>query len=182
MSKIRTLIVDDVPMARERVLSLLRQETDVEVIGECADGPEAVSVIQQQPPDLVFPDVQMPGCNGFDVIFQRPRREDDELVGDIHLAVEPLGHKTIEGDDGPRPTQDLPIEPIEDPHLQGSGRGLGELDHLVRVQIHHPIGDRRAAKHVQNYRRQRAHGWRRAHHDLFKVSQEQTVQDTLQGK
>ncbi|MGE0443920.1 MAG: LytR/AlgR family response regulator transcription factor [Vicinamibacterales bacterium] len=68
MSKIRTLVVDDEPMARERVLALLRQEQDVEVIGECGDGSEAVSAIQQQSPDLVFLDVQMPGCTGFDVI------------------------------------------------------------------------------------------------------------------
>jgi two-component system LytT family response regulator len=68
MSKIRTLVVDDEPMARERVISLLRQEDDVEVIGECADGPQAVNVIQQQAPDLVFLDVQMPGASGFDVI------------------------------------------------------------------------------------------------------------------
>ena len=68
MSKIRTLVVDDEPMARERVVTLLRQEDDMEIIGECGDGPEAVSAIQQQSPDLVFLDVQMPGCNGFDVI------------------------------------------------------------------------------------------------------------------
>src|SRR5262245_66191460 len=57
-------------MARERILSLLRQETDVEVVAECGDGVQAVSVIQQQSPDLVFLDIQMPGCDGFDVIQQ----------------------------------------------------------------------------------------------------------------
>ena len=68
MTKIRTLVVDDEPMARERILSLLQQEGDVEVIGQCSDGVQAVSVIQQQSPDLVFLDVQMPGCDGFGVI------------------------------------------------------------------------------------------------------------------
>ena len=68
MTKIRTVVVDDEPMARERILSLLTQETDVEVIGECGDGVQAVSVIQQHSPDLVFLDVQMPGCDGFGVI------------------------------------------------------------------------------------------------------------------
>ena len=67
MSKIRTLVVDDEPMARERVVTLLRQEDDMEIIGECGDGPEAVSAIQQQSPDLVFLDVQMPGLTGFEV-------------------------------------------------------------------------------------------------------------------
>jgi two-component system LytT family response regulator len=60
--------VDDEPIARERILSLLQQENDVEVIGQCADGVQAVSAIQQQSPDLVFLDVQMPGCDGFGVI------------------------------------------------------------------------------------------------------------------
>jgi two-component system LytT family response regulator len=68
VTKIRTLVVDDEPIARERILSLLQQENDVEVIGQCADGIQAVSAIQQQSPDLVFLDVQMPGCDGFGVI------------------------------------------------------------------------------------------------------------------
>ena len=68
MTKIRTLVVDDEPLARERVLSLLQQEVDVEVVAECSDGGQAVSAIQQHSPDLVFLDVQMPGCDGFEVI------------------------------------------------------------------------------------------------------------------
>jgi two-component system LytT family response regulator len=68
VNKIRTLVVDDEPMARERIMSLLEHENDVEVIGECSDGTQAVSAIQQQSPDLVFLDVQMPGCDGFGVI------------------------------------------------------------------------------------------------------------------
>ena len=68
MTKIRTLVVDDEPMGRERVLSLLQQEEDVEVIGECSDGTQAIAAIQQHAPDLVFLDVNMPGANGFGVI------------------------------------------------------------------------------------------------------------------
>ncbi len=68
MTKIRTLVVDDEPIARERVLSLLQHEQDVEVIGECGDGPQAIASIQHLAPDLVFLDVQMPGCDGFGVI------------------------------------------------------------------------------------------------------------------
>ncbi len=68
MTKIRALVVDDEPMARDRVLSLLQQEEDVEVVGECGDGTQAVAAIQHQSPDLVFLDVQMPGHNAFEVI------------------------------------------------------------------------------------------------------------------
>jgi two-component system LytT family response regulator len=68
MSKIRALVVDDEPLARDRVTSLLQQEADVEVIGACHDGTQAVAAIHNQAPDLVFLDVQMPGHNGFEVI------------------------------------------------------------------------------------------------------------------
>ena len=63
--KIRTLVVDDEPVARARVLSLLRAESDIEVVGECSNGPQAVSVIEATAPDLVFLDVQMPQMDGF---------------------------------------------------------------------------------------------------------------------
>lgn len=70
MTKIRTMVVDDEPMARERIVGLLQQEQDIELVGECADGQQAVSAIQAQHPDLVFLDVQMPACDGFGVIQQ----------------------------------------------------------------------------------------------------------------
>jgi two-component system LytT family response regulator len=69
-TKIRTLVVDDEAMARERIRGLLAQEPDVEVVGECADGVQAVSAIRQLGPDLVFLDVQMPAVDGFGVIRQ----------------------------------------------------------------------------------------------------------------
>ena len=70
MSKIRTMVVDDEPVARERIVGLLSQEKDIELVGECADGQQAINAIQQQHPDLVFLDVQMPVCDGFGVIEQ----------------------------------------------------------------------------------------------------------------
>ena len=66
--KIRTLIVDDEPLARERVRTLLANEPDIELIGECTTGTEAVAAIKQARPDLVFLDVQMPGLGGFEVL------------------------------------------------------------------------------------------------------------------
>jgi two-component system LytT family response regulator len=68
--KIRTLVVDDEPLARERIISLLRKEPDVEVLAECANGTEAVAAIRGHRPDLVFLDVQMPGLGGFDALRQ----------------------------------------------------------------------------------------------------------------
>ena len=72
MTKIRTLIVDDEPMARERVRSLLAQQADIEIVGECADGPQAVAAIERLEPQLVFLDVQMPGLDGFGVLRAVP--------------------------------------------------------------------------------------------------------------
>jgi two-component system LytT family response regulator len=68
MRTLKTLIVDDEPLARERVSTLLQAEDGIEILGECRDGLEAVAAIQQLSPDLVFLDVQMPGADGFQVI------------------------------------------------------------------------------------------------------------------
>jgi two-component system, LytTR family, response regulator len=68
MMKIRTLIVDDESLARERLRQLLKSEPEVEVVGECADGQEAVSMIEKEKPDLIFLDIQMPEVDGFGVL------------------------------------------------------------------------------------------------------------------
>ena len=66
--KIRTLIVDDEPLARERVKRFLRDERDLEILAECGNGRDAIKAIREKQPDLVFLDIQMPEKNGFDVI------------------------------------------------------------------------------------------------------------------
>ena len=65
---IRVLIVDDEPIARRGIRQQLRSETDLEVIGECGDGAEAIDAITELAPDLVFLDIQMPEVGGFDVV------------------------------------------------------------------------------------------------------------------
>src|SRR5689334_21229541 len=67
-TKIRALIVDDEPLARRRIKSLLAHDSSVEVIGECSDGYKAVNSISELTPDLVFLDIQMPTMKGFEVI------------------------------------------------------------------------------------------------------------------
>ena len=66
--KIRTLIVDDEPLARRTIRDLLAEDPEVEVVGECGTGAEAVESIRARPPDLLFLDIQMPGMDGFDVL------------------------------------------------------------------------------------------------------------------
>lgn len=66
--KMKILIVDDEPLAREKIRNLLKKKSEFEVIGECGNGKEAVRTIQKQKPDLVFLDVQMPEMDGFGVL------------------------------------------------------------------------------------------------------------------
>jgi two-component system, LytTR family, response regulator len=65
---IRAVIVDDEPLARLRIRSLLAEVEDVEVVAECANGREAIQAIEESPPDLLFLDIQMPELDGFDVL------------------------------------------------------------------------------------------------------------------
>jgi len=67
-TKIRTLIVDDEPLARSNLAVLLRLDPDVEIVSECSSGAEALTKIRDAKPDLLFLDVQMPECDGFDVL------------------------------------------------------------------------------------------------------------------
>ena len=63
--KISALIVDDEPLARQRIRLLLQEEPDIELLGECGNGPEALVAIRQNPPQFLFLDVQMPEMDGF---------------------------------------------------------------------------------------------------------------------
>ena len=65
---IRTVVVDDEKLARDRLLSFLRSIDDVEVIGQAKNGVDAVRVIEEAAPDVVFLDVQMPGLDGLGVL------------------------------------------------------------------------------------------------------------------
>lgn len=66
--RIRALVVDDEPLARSNLTVLLRDDPEMEPIGECGSGAEAVEKIRSARPDIVFLDVQMPECDGFDVL------------------------------------------------------------------------------------------------------------------
>jgi len=67
-ARIRTLIVDDEPLAREGVRMLLAEDPEVDILGEAANGREAVAALRRLRPDLMFLDVQMPEMNGFEVL------------------------------------------------------------------------------------------------------------------
>lgn len=69
MQKIRAIIVDDEPNARRALRGLLEENfTQVEILGECKNVPEAVKSINKHKPDLVFLDIAMPGYSGFELL------------------------------------------------------------------------------------------------------------------
>lgn len=67
-AKIRALIVDDEPLARSNLAVLLRLDPEIGTVSECGSGAEALGEIRVAKPDLLFLDVQMPECDGFDVL------------------------------------------------------------------------------------------------------------------
>src|SRR6184192_2472119 len=67
-ASIRALIADDEALARKFIRRMLKDDHDVEIVGECSNGKEAVTMIKKQNPDVVFLDVQMPEMDGFAVL------------------------------------------------------------------------------------------------------------------
>lgn len=97
--KLRTLIVDDEPLARERLRGFLAGEPDIEIAGECGDGPAAIAAIRRDAPDVVFLDVQMPGCDGLRVVAELPpQRRPAVVFATAHekFAVDAFGIEAVD--------------------------------------------------------------------------------------
>ncbi len=78
--RIRVLVVDDEPLARDGIMTLLAQDPDIEILGSCGDGQSALTAIRAQRPDLVFLDIQMPKKDGFEVLADLKRDERPTVV------------------------------------------------------------------------------------------------------
>jgi two-component system LytT family response regulator len=68
MSNLRILLVDDEPLARNLLRSIVSKIDNVEIVGECTNGREAIDSVMSLSPDLIFLDIQMPNINGFEVV------------------------------------------------------------------------------------------------------------------
>lgn len=79
MPPIGALVVDDEPLARASIVSLLRSDSEIQILGECGSGADAAKAVRRLRPTLLFLDVQMPGCDGFAVL--------EELGSDVPPAV-----------------------------------------------------------------------------------------------
>lgn len=82
--KIKTLIVDDEPLARRNLRVLLEDDPEIEIVAECGSGPEALEVINDEPPDLLFLDIQMPEMSGFEVLR---RLKEDPVTANIPVVI-----------------------------------------------------------------------------------------------
>jgi two-component system LytT family response regulator len=69
---IQALIVDDEPLARQRIALMLENESDIKIVGQCGDGKTATRIIKSKAPDLVFLDIQLPEMDGFEIIDSLP--------------------------------------------------------------------------------------------------------------
>lgn len=70
LDPIRVLVIDDEELGRKKIVRMLKEDRDIEIIGESAGGPEALPMISEMKPDLLFLDIQMPGMDGFDLLRQ----------------------------------------------------------------------------------------------------------------
>jgi two-component system LytT family response regulator len=99
MTKLRILIVDDEILARNRLRLFLSRDATVEIVGECGDGLEALATIRREQPDIVFLDVQMPRCNGFEVVEQLAAERRPEIIfvtAHDRFAVDAFATKAID--------------------------------------------------------------------------------------
>src|SRR5262245_50610268 len=78
--KIRALIVDDEALAGKRIRRLAQDEPDLECVGECSSGLDAIAAIERNALDMVFLDVQMPEMDGFEVLGRIPRERLPAIV------------------------------------------------------------------------------------------------------
>lgn len=123
MTIIRTLIVDDEPLARERLRSFLKAEPAVEMVGECGSGTEAIAAIRREAPDLVFLDMQMPGCDGLQVLAEFP-------VGKRPAVIFATAHEQFAVDAFDVAAVDYLLKPFDRERLQQALRRAQE--HLQR--------------------------------------------------
>ena len=68
MTSLKTIVVDDEPLARKLMMSFLGEFPEIDVVAECGNGRNAISAILELAPDLMFLDIMMPGLNGFEVL------------------------------------------------------------------------------------------------------------------
>ncbi len=132
MSALRILVADDEPLARERLLALLPKDLSLEVIGEYGTGTEAVEAIRRDKPDIVFLDMQMPGCGGIEVVAGLEPQERPAVVfvtAHDKFAVEAFGVRAV----------DYVLKPFDRERL---GQALERAAEFVQARRANDLGSR----------------------------------------
>ena len=118
--KLRTLLVDDEALSRRGLELRLRVANDIDIVGECANGREALASIRELQPDLVFLDIQMPGLSGFDVLAELQPHELPMIVfvtAYDRFAVQAFEARAI----------DYVLKPVDDARLAATLTHVREL-------------------------------------------------------
>src|ERR1044072_2579006 len=118
--KLRTLLVDDETLSRRGLELRLRVANDIEIVGQCSNGREALQSIRELKPDLVFLDIQMPGLSGFDVLAELQPHELPMIVfvtAYDRFAVQAFEARAI----------DYVLKPVDDARLAATLSHVREL-------------------------------------------------------
>jgi two-component system LytT family response regulator len=118
--KMRTLLVDDESLSRRGLELRLRVANDIDIIGQCTNGREALAAIRDLKPDLVFLDIQMPGLSGFDVLAELQPHELPMIVfvtAYDRFAVQAFEARAI----------DYVLKPVDDARLAATLAHVREL-------------------------------------------------------
>ncbi len=118
--KLRTLLVDDEALSRRGLELRLRVAADIDIVGQCSNGREALAAIREQRPDLVFLDIQMPGLSGFDVLAELQPHELPMIVfvtAYDRFAVQAFEARAI----------DYVLKPVDDARLAATLSHIREL-------------------------------------------------------
>ena len=145
--KLRTLLVDDEALSRRGLELRLRMAGDVEIVGHCTNGREALSAIRDQKPDLVFLDIQMPGLSGFDVLAELQPHELPMIVfvtAYDRFAVQAFEARAI----------DYVLKPVDDARLAATLTHVRELTEqraavAERNQLVHLLAELRGSGEIE---------------------------------
>ena len=145
--KLRTLLVDDEALSRRGLELRLRMAADVEIIGHCTNGREALNAIRDHKPDLVFLDIQMPGLSGFDVLAELQPHELPMIVfvtAYDRFAVQAFEARAI----------DYVLKPVDDERLAATLNHVRELTEqraavAERNQLVHLLAELRGSGEIE---------------------------------
>ncbi len=141
MKEIRTLVVDDSPFARELIIDILSTDKEIKVVGEAANGMEAVKMVRDLKPDIVTIDIEMPVMNGIDAI-EKIMMDDAVPI----LVVTTRGDSKTAYDAISRGALDLVVKP--DISMKGAREFIDKIKLLSRIKVITHIG-RKAMREVK---------------------------------